>query len=524
MKLYITTFFSLIAIFSQAQIFTHPTTGIANENVGACEQATCTGIYTDNGGLLGNYSNNINLVYRVFCPNTAGNCVRLTFTSFAMEGMVDPAGPNPLDCYFDYLTIGNGATQNSPVIDQAPSSAASTTGRICGTPAVPFTYTSTSANGCLSVRQTSDGTTTGAGWSATITCVPCAGGPTGTDNNDCTNATALCSSAPVGTNASGPGLVAEGCTGTVCPAGGENHSNWYTFTAQTTGTLNVTISPVTGTDDYDYAIYGPGATCASLGTPLRCSDSGSTGVTGTSAAAADVSEDVLGDKFTSQLNVVAGQTFIMMVDEWTPNTGGGYTLSFGGTASLDCTVLPVELLKFDATYLPKEESIDVYWITETENNNDFFDLEKSYDGENFQFVKRVDGQGTTPYETQYFVNDPETKKSTIYYRLKQTDLDGKVKYSRLTSVNVLPELNNELYMYPNPTKDAVNITFSNKEIEEYTMLVLDSKGFVLEERIINAIPGLDNNAEVDLSNHEKGIYYVSVSNNTRRLSGKIIKL
>ena len=102
-------------------------------------------------------------------------------------------------------------------------------------------------------------------------------------------------------------------------------------------------------------------------------------------------------------------------------------------------------------------------------------------------------------------------------------LDGKTKYSRVTSVNVLPELNNELYMYPNPTKDFVNVTFSNKEIEEYKLVVLDSKGFVVEERIINAIPGLDNNAVIDLTNLEKGIYFVSVSNNYRRLSGKILK-
>ncbi len=523
MKLLYTFLVLTVTLTVSAQTFTHPITGIANENVGSCLTATCTGTYTDNGGAAGNYSNNINQVYRVFCPNAAGNCVRLTFNSFAMEGMIDPAGPNPLDCYFDYLTVGNGSTQNSPAILQAPFNGGLGLGRMCGTPATPMSYTSTNANGCLSVRHTTDFSNTAAGWSATVSCVPCAG-PNGTDNNDCANRTALCNSAPVGTNASGPGISAEGCTGVVCPAGGENHSNWYTFTAQTSGTLNVVITPVTATDDYDYAIFGPGATCASLGTPLRCSDSGATGVTGTQGAALDVSEDVTGDKFTSTLNVVAGQTFIMMVDEWTPNTGGGYTLSFGGsTASLDCTVLPVELLKFEAIYLPKDDAVDVYWITETENNNDFFDLEKSYDGVKFDFVKRMDGQGTSPYETQYFVNDTETRESTIYYRIKQVDLDGNTKYSRVTSVNILAELKNQLYMYPNPTNGNVNITFSNKTEEVYEMVVMDAKGFVVETRMINATVGLDNNAEIDLTNFKKGIYFVSISNSSRRLSGKIIK-
>ncbi len=515
--------FGLISISSAfSQTYTHPTTGIAGEYVGACETATCTGTYVDNGGAGGNYSLNINNIYRVFCPNSAGSCVRLNFTQFNMEGMIDPAGPLPLDCYYDYLTISNGPTQNSPVIDQSPSSAASTTGRICGNPAVPFTYTSTSASGCLTVRMVSDNITTAAGFTATVSCVPCAGGPNGTDNNDCVNATALCSSANVSSNSTGPGIAAEGCTGTVCPAGGENHSNWFTFTVQTSGTLNFQITPSTGTDDYDYALFGPNVSCGSLGAPIRCSDSGLTGTTGLSAAAADVSEDVTGDKFTSTLNVTAGQTYILMIDEWTP-TGAGYALSFSGTASLDCTVLPVELVDFKANYIPEIEAVDIYWNTLSEINNDYFTLEKSYDGVQFQEVTKIDGAGTTLKENMYFVNDKENQIGVIYYRVKQTDYNGDTKYSRIVSTTIAPELLDEVYVYPNPTTGNASITFNSQVEEKGTLSILNAKGDVIEKREIQLIKGADNNFVIPTAKYENGIYMIVVNTPSKTLTGKITK-
>ena len=199
------------------------TAGINGEYVGNCLVADCgPSSFTDDGGFAGNYSNSINQIYRVFCPEIAGNCMRVTF--------------NDVDFYntLDYLTIKNGPTQNSTDIDQITSTDNGTT---------PFSYTSSDPSGCLTFRQNTSSANVAGGWSAILECVPCAGGPSGTENYDCVNMTPLCSSASVGGNASGPGLSAEGCTGSDCPAGGENHTNWYTFTAQTSGTLNITIAP-----------------------------------------------------------------------------------------------------------------------------------------------------------------------------------------------------------------------------------------------------------------------------------------
>jgi len=251
----------LFTITAQAQTYFHPTVGIQSEFVGSCLVSTCSGTYYDNGGAGGGYSNNINQVYRVFCPNTAGQCMRVTFNSFNIENG------------WDFLLVNNGPTQNSPTFTGFPADPTVYAG-ITGLNgnlgfATPFSYTSTDPSGCLTFRFYSDNLFNGPGWNATLQCVPCAGGPNGTDNNDCINLTPLCSGTTINGASSGPGIVAEGCTGGTCPAGGENFSNWYTITAQTTGSFNITLTPTVATGDYDFAIYGPNVTCGALGAPIR---------------------------------------------------------------------------------------------------------------------------------------------------------------------------------------------------------------------------------------------------------------
>ncbi len=507
--------FLCCVLVSTGQTYTHPTTGIASEFVGACQVSTCAGTYTDNGGAAGNYANSVNAIYRVFCPNAPGQCTRLTFTSFSMEPMIDPAGPPVMDCYYDYLTIGNGATQNSPVIDQAPSSAASVTGRICGAPAVPFSYTATNSSGCLTVRMTSDLTVNSTGWSATISCVPCAGGPTGLTNNDCANATFLCASTTVPVNSTGPGISAEACGGGGCPAGGENYSNWYTIAIQTGGTLNFTINPTVATDDYDYAIYGPNVACGALGPAIRCSDAGVTGPTGLNAASVDNSESVFGDGFTAQLNVTAGQVYTIMIDEWTP-TGAGYNLIFGGTAVLSCLMMPVELIDFSAKFNDTRQQVDLNWTTASELNNDYFLVERSIDGENYEQIARIQGSGTTQEARYYESLDTHPIAGTInYYRLKQVDYNGRFEYSDLKAV-MIPDISNKFYIYPNPAEELTLMAYATSlEGENIVIHIHNSYGQLIASNRHVALKGI-NQYPYELDAIPHGVYFITLETATAK--------
>ncbi len=501
-----------------------PTAFTNGEKVGACLVTDCGPFtYADNGNLGGNYTNNVpgiyspvNAIYRIFCPDQANNCMQVTFNSFNTEAN------------FDFLWVRNGPTEYSPNMMGAPTSGTpwggiwdnALHGNLNGS--TPFTFTSTDASGCLGFAFLTDGSTTRAGWDATLQCVPCAGGPNGTDNNDCVNMTPLCAPTTIAGNATGPGLNAEGCTLGACPAGGENHTNWYTFTAQTSGTIQIMINPTTGTDDYDFAIYGPNATCASLGAPLRCTDSGMQGQTGLTTTAGDNTEDVMGDSYLQEINAIAGQSFILVVDEWSANAGSGYDLTFGGTASLDCTILPAELVRFEAEYAPDQDVVDLLWITDTERYLDYFEVQHSIDGVDYKTFETVDAVGTTTYETQYITSHNDPHVGNNFYRLKQVDDNGVVEYSEIKVVNLLDDAYDIISVVPNPTSDITEIIFNCYSKGESNLKVYDARGNVISDQMVSVVPG-GNRAKLDLSSQSNGMYIVVLTTNHKSYTERIIK-
>ena len=496
------------ASFLQAQTYTHGTVGIGGERVTHCLESTCSGTYLDNGGAAGNYSNSIlGGLYRVFCPTVPGNCVRVTFNSFRTEAS------------FDYLTIGNGATQNSPVFTNAPATVPN--GRISGAPTVPFTFTANNPSGCLTFRFTSDGSINFAGWSAALSCVPCAtvgNGPNTTDNNDCSRATSICSDITFNTNSRGPGLVAEGCVGTGCPAGGENHSNWYKFKVLTSGTLIFTINPQTSTDDYDFSIYGPNVTCTTLGSPLRCSDSGNTGNTGLNTTALDVVETVTGDGFLTQMNVIAGETYYLVVDEWLSNTGNGYQLLFGGTARLDCGLLPIELIYFGAEYQNDSKSALITWGANSDYNSEYFVVEKSTDGVEFDSVSTTYASGEGRFDYQYVDNSPVYNGFT-YYRLKWVQ-DDIFHYSDVSAIAV-DDPTNQIVVQPNPFVDFITIKSFGDYYGPCQVSVYDMTGQIKLQQ--NLQFGISNKIELDTKGLSTGFYTVIVNTEGFTKSFKMTK-
>lgn len=503
------TIFILCSTITTAQNFFHGTVGIQGERVTHCLTSTCSGNYFDNGG-ASNYSNNITGgLYRVFCPTIPGNCLRATFNSFSTE-----AG-------YDFLTIGNGATQNSPVFTTPPATVPN--GRISGNPAVPFSFTANNPSGCLTFRFTSDATITSSGWSATFSCVPCAtptNGANTTDNNDCIRATQICSDITTNVNSRGPGLISEGCIPNTCPAGGENHSNWYTFTVRTSGTLTMLIDPQTNTDDYDFAIYGANTTCNALGTPLRCSDSGNTGNTGMNNTEIDNTENVSGNGFVAQMNVTAGQTYILVVDEWLSNTGNGYTVSFGGTATLDCSpLLPLNLLSFNADYRNDTKDAFIQWTTLSEYANAYFVIEKSIDGIHFDSIGTIESQGTTQRADYAFIDPNPIPNGFTYYRLKWYE-DFSPKYSDISAIAVNDPTHNGILIYPNPTTNILNIQnlFGNSD---YHLRIYNFLGNTVLER--SNLFLISTKEEINIEKLPTGTYTLELTTDNIRKTFLVIK-
>ena len=95
--------------------------------------------------------------------------------------------------------------------------------------------------------------------------------------------------------------------------------------------------------------------------------------------------------------------------------------------SATCSVLPIELLEFEAEC--ENENVILRWSTGSEINNDYFDVEKSVDGISFSSIGIINGSGNSNNIINYSYNDYELESGMSYYRLKQVDFNGQFGYS-----------------------------------------------------------------------------------------------
>lgn len=152
---------------------------------------------------------------------------------------------------------------------------------------------------------------------------------------DCDNAIPVCQQSYTQTSSyTGNGTIQE-VNGT-CLSSQETNSVWYVFTVQNSGTFTFMLNTA---NDYDFALYDIttiGCTGVPSATPVRCNFSatyGSTGLTLPASGAANLSVGAGGAPTMAGLNVNAGQTFALIIDNFSANTNG-YDITFGGTAQI----------------------------------------------------------------------------------------------------------------------------------------------------------------------------------------------
>jgi hypothetical protein len=182
-------------------------------------------------------------------------------------------------------------------------------------------------------------------------------------------------------------------------------------------------------------------------------------------------------------------------------------------------VVPVELKRFYAKN-PSKNNLDLAWETATEINNAGFDVEKSTDGTVFNSIGFVKGVGNSVALNAYNFTDNNFIKSA-YYRLKQMDLDGKITYSPIISVQ-----KNEgkwaLNIYPNliTNEDLIKVELINTNENNAELGVFDTNGRLVYSN------KLDKNTQsfsIPVNELAKGIYFIKVLNGNETLVSKFVK-
>ena len=156
---------------------------------------------------------------------------------------------------------------------------------------------------------------------------------TGPEQN-CANGIPVCQQTYSQANSyTGFGTIQE-VSGT-CLSTQETNSVWYIFTVQNSGTFTFLLNT---SNDYDYALYDiTSIGCAGVpsATPIRCNFSATYGSTGLTlpTAGGNLSYNASQAPTMSGINVTAGQTFALIIDNFSANSNG-YNITFGGTAQI----------------------------------------------------------------------------------------------------------------------------------------------------------------------------------------------
>ena len=102
--------------------------------------------------------------------------------------------------------------------------------------------------------------------------------------------------------------------------------------------------------------------------------------------------------------------------------------------SITCSAyLPIELLTFDG--FNKKENNILTWSTASENNNDYFTIERSEDGVNWKTVDSIDGAGNSTQLLNYTTVDNNFREVINYYRLSQTDYNGTREFFKIIAID-----------------------------------------------------------------------------------------
>ncbi|MBS4014315.1 MAG: hypothetical protein KGZ97_11255 [Bacteroidetes bacterium] len=158
---------------------------------------------------------------------------------------------------------------------------------------------------------------------------------------------------------------------------------------------------------------------------------------------------------------------------------GFNTSLFGGSIIFD--PLPVELISFDVYQYNNSVIID--WTTASETNNDYFTLEKSKDLFHWDIIGNINGAGNSNELKYYSFCDVNISEGIWYYRLKQTDYDGKYEYFSPVSVNVT--LNNNLKIIKASNSHHTLEIHLKTSTENANLTIYDISGRIIETTKVN---------------------------------------
>ncbi len=188
--------------------------------------------------------------------------------------------------------------------------------------------------------------------------------------------------------------------------------------------------------------------------------------------------------------------------------------TLASTVDFPVNPLPVELLSFTAE--KNGHHVDLKWVTASEVNSDYFTLEKSVDGVNYEFLKAVNAAGNSVSTKEYLHVDEQPAIGWNYYKLYQTDFDGTTNFEGDVSVHFDKNSDADVVIFPNPSNGG-NFSILTSHTESGQVSIMDAKG-----RLVKQVSYSGNRIDIDDLNLSSGVYQVRLQFNGETIVQKLI--
>jgi hypothetical protein len=193
----------------------------------------------------------------------------------------------------------------------------------------------------------------------------------------------------------------------------------------------------------------------------------------------------------------------------------GYQLNVLNNFEFSMGTLPVEFIWVEA--VTANNDVNISWKTASETNNDFFTIERSNDGISFGILATENGAGNSNSILTYNFKDIDPMTGVNFYRIKQTDFDGKFAYSEIKAVTMSPG-ETGFSVFPNPVKSGENLqVVPFNGVGDYTLDILSATGQIFSDYSANGSSIIAINESIP-----KGVYYIVATTKTEKHIEKIV--
>ena len=198
--------------------------------------------------------------------------------------------------------------------------------------------------------------------------------------------------------------------------------------------------------------------------------------------------------------------------------GGIFTLTDSAS-----TPLPVTLNAFTANVIANDVILN--WSTSSEINNHGFFIERSANGKEFEEINFVKGKLNSSIVVNYTHIDanPFVTNTTLFYRLRQVDMNGEYAYSAILAVKKTSTTLQAVTVFPNPVAGALNIEFVSAAAGNATIHIFDINGRNVAQKNIQSIPGLNTLIMDEVAQLNAGVYFVKIESAGENQMVKLIK-